>query len=95
MRDGICVNVLYVILLKCEMLYVWWCIYDTIKIRVGVCLKAFYMILLKWDIGYFWKLFIYFYVNERWYMSKSYIYDIFKMIYVIRPNIAYRLLLKW
>ena len=63
LRGGICLNVLYIILLKWEMIYfsmlfIWYywneswfnsesCVYAIIKMRSVICMNAVYMMLLK------------------------------------------------
>ena len=95
MGDCICMNALYIILLKWELVFVWarsiWYYYngrlylsecalhDIIKMRVGICLNALYMILLWLEILFVWMRFKIYY----------------KMIACMCLNALYMILLKW
>ena len=51
MRDCMCLNALYMILLN-ESFYVSeFALYDIIKMRAGMCLNALCMIILKWGLA--------------------------------------------
>jgi hypothetical protein len=56
MRVGICLNVLYVILVKWKMSYE--CSYDITNMSNSMCLNALYVILIKRELAYVGILFI-------------------------------------
>ena len=86
MRDCMCLNALYTILLWWEILYFWmrfiWYYYnfrlylsecalkDIIKMRACMCLNALYMVLLKWELVFVWTRFIFYYYDGRLYLSE-------------------------
>ena len=95
MRACMCLNALYMVLLKWLLVFVWMrfiCYYYDgrlflsecvlkyiIKIRASMCPNALYMILLKWEPVIFWMRFIWYYYNWRLHLSECALKVIIKM----------------
>ena len=100
-----CLNALYMILLKWELVFVWTrsiryyydgrlylsecALKDVIKMRVYMCQNAFYMILLKWT------RFICYYYDGSLYLSACALNDVIKLRACMCLNALYMILLKW
>ena len=110
MRAGMCVNSLYMILLKWELVFIWmrliwtyyndgWymsqcAFYNIMKMRAVMCPKWPHMVLLEWELVCVWVRSKWYYENKCWYVSDYALHGI-KMRVGMGLNALYMIALIW